>query len=117
MNGDVGIVLWTEQGLAAVFPGDDKTSVRSVATARLPPHEGALAMTVHKSQGSQFERVALVLAGRSSPIQTRELVYTGVTRAKNQLAWLGDASELKDALDRRVTRESGLVPLLTQTTP
>jgi exodeoxyribonuclease V alpha subunit len=117
MNGDVGIILPRGEGSAAVFPGEAPGTVRSVATARLPPHEGALAMTVHKSQGSQFERVALVLAGRSSPIQTRELVYTGVTRAKNQLAWLGDASELKDALDRRVTRESGLVPLLTQTTP
>jgi exodeoxyribonuclease V alpha subunit len=112
MNGDVGIVLPTEQGLAAVFPGDDKTSVRAVATARLPPHEGALAMTVHKSQGSQFDRVALVLAGRLSPIQTRELVYTGVTRAKNQLAWLGAADELRDALTRAVTRESGLSALL-----
>jgi exodeoxyribonuclease V alpha subunit len=112
MNGDVGIVLPTEQGLAAVFPGDDKTSVRAVATARLPPHEGALAMTVHKSQGSQFERVALVLAGRLSPIQTRELVYTGVTRAKNQFAWLGAADELRDALTRTVARESGLSALL-----
>jgi exodeoxyribonuclease V alpha subunit len=117
MNGDVGIILPRREGSAAVFPGEAPGTVRSVATARLPPHEGALAMTVHKSQGSQFERVALVLAGRSSPIQTRELVYTGVTRAKNQLAWLGDESELKDALDRRVTRESGLVPLLTQKTP
>jgi len=112
MNGDVGIVLPTVQGLAAVFPGDDTTSVRAVATARLPPHEGALAMTVHKSQGSQFERVALVLAGRLSPIQTRELVYTGVTRAKNQLAWLGDRDELEHALERTVTRESGLSALL-----
>ena len=112
MNGDVGIVLPTEQGLAAVFPADDAKGVRSVATARLPPHEGALAMTVHKSQGSQFERVALVLAGRVSPIQTRELVYTGVTRAKNQLAWLGERGELTEALQRTVTRESGLSALL-----
>ena len=95
-------------------PGEQPGTVRSIATARLPPHEGALAMTVHKSQGSQFERVALVLAGRVSPIQTRELVYTGVTRAKNQLAWLGDEAELRDALGRRVTRESGLVPLLSE---
>jgi exodeoxyribonuclease V alpha subunit len=112
MNGDVGIVLPTAEGPAAVFPDEAPGSVRSVALSRLPAHEGALAMTVHKSQGSQFERVALVLAGRPSPIETRELVYTGVTRAKNQLAWLGSVAELREALSRRVERASGLAALL-----
>jgi exodeoxyribonuclease V alpha subunit len=112
MNGDVGLVLPTRDGLAAVFPSEDQVGVRAVATSRLPPHEGALVMTVHKSQGSQFDRVALVLAGRPSPIQTRELVYTGVTRAKNQLAWLGTAAELRQALGLRVARASGLGELL-----
>lgn len=112
MNGDVGLVLPTPEGRAAVFPHERPHEVRVVALSRLPSHEGALAMTVHKSQGSQFERVALVLAGRPSPIQTRELVYTGVTRAKNQLAWLGTESELKDALERPVNRASGLDALL-----
>lgn len=112
MNGDVGLVLPTPDGRAAVFPHERPDEVRVVALSRLPSHEGALAMTVHKSQGSQFERVALVLAGRPSPIQTRELVYTGVTRAKNQLAWLGTESELKDALDQPVHRASGLDALL-----
>ena len=112
MNGDVGVLLPTRDGLCAVFPSDEGSGVHAVATSRLPPHEGALAMTVHKAQGSQFDRVALVLAGRASPIQTRELVYTGVTRAKNQLAWLGDSAELKDALGLRVERASGLGALL-----
>jgi exodeoxyribonuclease V alpha subunit len=114
MNGDVGIILPTPEGPAAVFPSADDRGVVTVATSRLPPHEGALAMTVHKSQGSQFERVALVLAGRPSPIQTRELVYTGVTRAKNQLAWLGVQAELDEALSTPVERASGLTPLLRQ---
>jgi exodeoxyribonuclease V alpha subunit len=69
-------------------------------------------MTVHKSQGSQFDHVALVLAGRDSPIQTRELVYTGVTRARQRLSWLGDLDELRIALARQVRRESGLPDLL-----
>ena len=69
-------------------------------------------MTVHKAQGSQFDRVALALAGRPSPIETRELVYTGVTRATTQLAWLGSANELEGALARRVGRASGLEVLL-----
>ena len=72
----------------------------------------AYAITTHKSQGSQFDHVALVLAGRDSPIQTRELVYTGVTRAKQRLSWLGDAEELRKALEREVRRESGLPELI-----
>ncbi len=114
MNGDVGLVLVDARGrLAAAFASkDDKTLVRHVPLSRLPPHEGALAMTVHKSQGSQYERVALVLAGRDSSIQTRELIYTAVTRAKDQLAWLGDPAELERALKRRVTRASALADML-----
>jgi exodeoxyribonuclease V alpha subunit len=95
-----------------VFPHETPGEVRRVALSRLPPHEGALAMTVHKSQGSQFEHVALVLAGRDSPIQTRELVYTGVTRARQRLSWLGDLDELRTALARQVRRESGLPELI-----
>jgi exodeoxyribonuclease V alpha subunit len=112
MNGDVGIVLPLADGAAAVFPHETPGEVRCVALSRLPPHEGALAMTVHKSQGSQFDHVALVLAGRDSPIQTRELVYTGVTRARQRLSWLGDLDELRIALARQVRRESGLPDLL-----
>ncbi len=112
MNGDVGIIFPSETGLCAVFPSADHGGIYSVSTSRLPPHEGALAMTVHKSQGSQFDRIALVLAGRPSPIQTRELVYTGVTRAKNQLTWLGSWAELTEALATPVERASGLAPLL-----
>jgi exodeoxyribonuclease V alpha subunit len=112
MNGDVGIVLPLADGAAGVFPHETPGEVRCVALSRLPPHEGALAMTVHKSQGSQFDHVALVLAGRDSPIQTRELIYTGVTRAKQRLSWLGELDELRIALARQVRRESGLPDLL-----
>jgi exodeoxyribonuclease V alpha subunit len=115
MNGDTGLVLPGARGLVAVFPvvrDDGARATKEVDLARLPPHQGALVMTVHKSQGSQFRRVALVLAGRRSPIQTRELVYTAVTRASHQLAWLGDPGELEAALVRRVRRASGLAELL-----
>jgi exodeoxyribonuclease V alpha subunit len=117
MNGDVGLVLSVSGNGEAVFPTERPEQVRRVALSRLPPHEPALAMTVHKAQGSQFDRVALVLAGRPSPIQTRELVYTGVTRARNQLAWLGDEAELHEALGRRVARASGLEALLGEDEP
>lgn len=121
-NGDVGIVLYGEPNagdqheLVAVFPvqGTDQAlgQVRTLALARLPPHAGALAMTVHKSQGSQFEQVALVLDDRDSPILTRELVYTGLTRAKERLTWLGTRAQLQRGLGRKVTRASGLGELI-----
>lgn len=114
-NGDIGLVLPDAQGrLGVVFPveTDGKRGTRRVPIERLPPHMGALAMTVHKSQGSQFQHVALVLAGRDSPIQTRELVYTGITRSKAKLAWLGSQQELEQALARPVRRASGLRELL-----
>ncbi|MBW1880714.1 MAG: ATP-binding domain-containing protein, partial [Deltaproteobacteria bacterium] len=117
MNGDIGLVLPTAGGLAAVFPVKDKgiDTTREIALARLPDHMGAFAMTVHKSQGSQFRRVAVVLAGRDSPIQTRELVYTAITRTTSRLDWLGDPGELQRALRRPVGRTSGLEDLLWRT--
>ena len=116
MNGDIGLVLPAEGGLAAIFPAPlgQAASTRAVALSRLPEHTGAFAMTVHKSQGSQFSRVAVVLAGRDSPIQTRELVYTAITRTSSKLDWLGGPDELQRALRRRVARASGLGDLLWQ---
>ena len=114
MNGDIGLVLPTAGGLAVVFPakdgGVDRT--RAVTLARLPRSTGAFVMTVHRSQGSQFRRVAVVLAGRDSPIQTRELIYTAITRTRSRLDWLGDPDELLRALRRRVGRASGLGDLV-----
>ena len=117
MNGDIGLVLPTASGLAAVFLVKDKgvDTTREVALARLPDHTGALAMTVHKSQGSQFRRVAVVLAGRDSPIQTRELMYTAITRTSSRLDWLGNPGELQRAFGKRVGRASGLKDLLWRT--
>ena len=111
MNGDVGLVLPSPHGLQAFFASGGGTPV-AVPLVRLPPHTGALAMTVHKAQGSQFERVALVLAAADSPIQTRELVYTAITRARSRLDWLGSPAVLRAALARPVGRASGLRGLL-----
>ncbi|MBI5607462.1 MAG: exodeoxyribonuclease V subunit alpha [Deltaproteobacteria bacterium] len=122
-NGDIGLVVCGEgQRLTVVFPvaapadasGPEATGpgAREVPIARLPPHTGALAMTVHKSQGSQFQHVALVLAEGPAPLQTRDLVYTAITRAQTQLTWAGSEVALQAALNRTVTRASGLAPLL-----
>ncbi len=115
-NGDIGLVLPGRRDgvLVVVFPVtiDGRSEAREVPIPRLPPHTGALAMTVHKSQGSQFRRVALVLAGRPSPIQTRELVYTGITRTSGRLDVYGTSSELVEALGQDVARASGLGEVL-----
>ena len=107
-NGDIGVVAPDSDGLLkAWFVGED-TRVRSFLPARLPPHETVFCMTVHKSQGSEFDRVLLVLPERPSPIVTRELLYTGVTRARSAVHLVASRSVLKGAISQRVERASGL---------
>jgi len=74
----------------------------------LPAHESAIAMSVHKSQGSEFDVVDLVLGDVLSRVMTRELVYTGVTRARSKIRIHASVSVLRDAIGRRVSRDSGL---------
>jgi len=109
-NGDVGLVLPDPAAggaLRAFFtqPGGE---VRRVLPSRLPPHETCFAMTVHKSQGSEFDRVVVVLPERDSRVLTRELVYTAVTRAKRSVAIWSPQDVLATAIGRRVERSSGL---------
>lgn len=106
-NGDVGLVDETESGLRALF-GDGAGGVRALTASRLPPHESALAMSVHKSQGSEFSAVDLVLGERLSPLMTRELLYTGVTRARESLRIFASADAIRGMIGRRVARDSGL---------
>jgi len=75
----------------------------------LPPWDLAFSMTVHKSQGSEFDDVLLVLPpDEDHRLLTREIVYTGVTRARKRIIIYGTASALKNALARQIERESGL---------
>lgn len=113
-NGDVGVVLRETGGeaLRAWFEGgtaSDAGGCRSVPVHLLPDHETAFAMTVHKSQGSEFERVALVLPPEAdSPVLTRELLYTGITRTRSHLdLWCTEAPFMA-AVRRRTQRSSGL---------
>jgi exodeoxyribonuclease V alpha subunit len=69
-------------------------------------------MTVHKSQGSEFDEIVLVLPERPSPILTRELLYTAVTRARRQLTIIGDLKVLRRGINERIRRSSGLADLL-----
>ena len=82
--------------------------MRNVHPLRLPEHETVYAMTVHKSQGSEFDDVLFVLPDRPSPVLTRELVYTGMTRAKTGIEIWGNAHVFLTAVSCRIERSSGL---------
>ena len=109
-NGDIGIVLPdTENGgnPRVWFPAPEG-GIRNVSPVRLPAHETVFAMTVHKSQGSEFDRVLMLLPDRDSEALTRELIYTGITRAKNVVEIWGDEAVFVEAVSRRIDRKSGL---------
>ena len=118
MNGDIGITLAVpaEQGgqaLRVVFPLADGT-LKWVLPSRLQAIETVYAMTVHKSQGSEFAHTALLLPPAVNPVLTRELVYTGITRASRWFSLLlAHRGRLDDAVRARVRRASGLRSRLT----
>ena len=107
-NGDIGIALERGEGLRVWFSLPDG-SVKSVQPSRLPAHDTAFAMTVHKSQGSEFDHAALVLPNQFTPVVTRELVYTAVTRARSRLSLYADDRVLEKAILTRTERRSGLI--------
>ncbi|MGD9942919.1 MAG: exodeoxyribonuclease V subunit alpha [Burkholderiaceae bacterium] len=126
MNGDVGVALRVPApALAAsdapaappavlratlrVAFADGSGGIRWVLPSRLRAVETVFAMTVHKSQGSEFSHAALLLPERSSPVLTRELVYTGITRARHWFTLLASDERLQDAVQRRVERTGGLM--------
>ena len=110
-NGDVGLVVEAPSGsdtsVEVVFPGPDG-ELRHLSPARLPPHDDALSMTIHKSQGSEFDELLIVLPVDTSPIVTRELLYTAVTRAKRGLTIVASEATIREGVNRRVERASGL---------
>ena len=109
-NGDIGICLHTEYGLRVFFESEE--GFRPFAPARLPSHDSAFAMTVHKSQGSEFSEVLLVLPEQPSPLLTRSLFYTGITRAKHKVEIWGLPARLSEAVATRAERAAGLAQRL-----
>jgi len=108
-NGDIGIAIPDDVDklrVAFIRPDGD---VRMLLPARLPSHETVFAMTVHKSQGSEFNHTVFVMPDAMSPALTRELVYTAVTRAKKRLTLFGDQQLLLSAIKRPTQRHSGLI--------
>jgi exodeoxyribonuclease V alpha subunit len=110
-NGDTGaVVRRADGGLDVVFPRGYGSI--SVSPSRLSAVETVFATTVHKSQGSEFENAALVLPDPDSPLLTRELLYTAVTRAKRTLTVVGPEESLRVAVSRPIARASGLTARL-----
>ena len=108
LNGDVGVVLPNNEGKLKVWFLDGE-ALRSVSVMRLAQVETAFVMTVHKSQGSEFEHTALVLPPGGAEVLSRELVYTGITRAREQFTLLeAEAGLLEAAMARPSVRASGL---------
>ena len=113
-NGDIGIqLIGNDKQLMTYFLQPDG-QVMKVSCQRLPKHETVYAMTVHKSQGSEFKHVALVLpdANLNNKILSREILYTGLTRAKEQFTIFGQAQEIQQAINKATVRQSGLSLLL-----
>lgn len=105
-NGDLGLILEHGERFAACFA--TAGGVREVALSRLPAHATVYAMTVHKSQGSEFDEVAIVLPPEPSPLVSRELLYTAVTRARTRVRIYAAAVALEAAVATRIRRASGL---------
>ena len=106
-NGDTGVVVKRPGGLlTAVFDRGGRPV--AVSPSRLANVETVFAMTVHKSQGSEFDHVAVVLPPMTSPLLTRELLYTAITRARTSLLLIGSEDSVRAAVEQRVARTSGL---------
>ena len=109
MNGDVGLCLpQANGGLRVAFP-DGQGGIRWVLPSRLDAVESVFALTVHKSQGSEYEHVCLMLPDRNVAVLTRELLYTGITRAKTRLTLIAPNHDiLLSAVKSEVIRSGGL---------
>jgi len=118
-NGDIGLVWRSEQGKLFVYFEDTQASTdqslqfRKFIPTRLPHYDSVYAMTIHKTQGSEFEHVAMVLpahtpTGDANKLLSRELLYTAITRAKNYLTISSDLKTWQQGVSKKVNRFSGL---------
>ncbi|BBB26490.1 exodeoxyribonuclease V subunit alpha [Amphritea japonica] len=115
-NGDIGITVADEDGRLRVWFELSDGEMKGVLPGRLPEHETVYAMTVHKSQGSEFDQVVMILPAEDTPLLTRELIYTGITRAKSKFALQATPQAFIKGSHRRTERASGLSWRLWQAT-
>ena len=108
-NGDVGVCLAREGRISVAFISDTGDAVRWVDPMRLESVETAYAMTVHKSQGSEFKHVAYLSPSRANPVLSRELLYTAITRASSQFTLIEmNSSVTQQTISTQTNRASGL---------
>ncbi len=107
-NGDTGILWQDEEGGLRAWFRHPENKLHPVSPARLPDHDTAYAITIHKAQGSEFDQVLLLLPEEESRVLSRELLYTGITRARSRLTLCSDPSILATAVRRQTRRYSGL---------
>ena len=115
-NGDTGVVWPADKFSALVYFPDETGGIRAVARERLPEHEAAFALTIHKSQGSEFDHVLLVLPDQAGPVLTRQLFYTGLTRARQSVRILAPEMILRATIATQLQRGSGLTDALRANT-
>jgi exodeoxyribonuclease V alpha subunit len=106
-NGDTGVVVEENGKSTAFFKGLDN-KLKQYRYSDLPSHDTAFAITIHKSQGSEFDSVLMIIPDRLSPVVTRQLLYTGVTRAKKKVLLIGDLDIMKAAIRMNTKRHSGI---------
>jgi exodeoxyribonuclease V alpha subunit len=110
-NGDIGITMpvpgSNSKDMYVYFPGNSG-ELRRFLPHRLPEHDTVYAMTVHKSQGSEFENILFILPDRDYPVLTRELFYTGITRAIQNVSIWGSEDVIRSTISRKIERISGL---------
>ncbi|MHB1121332.1 MAG: exodeoxyribonuclease V subunit alpha [Ramlibacter sp.] len=107
-NGDIGIALPDGNGALAVAFPDGEAACRRVPVARMPEHETAYAMTIHKAQGTEFDAVLTALPHRASELLTRELLYTAITRARTQARIFATGERFVATVARRTQHVGGL---------
>jgi exodeoxyribonuclease V alpha subunit len=107
-NGDLGVTFREANGRLVVLFAAADGSVRAVPPLRLPAHETAFAMTIHKAQGSEFDDVLVAMPDRDGPLWQAPLLYTAITRARKRAIVLADRQLLAIAVGRWPTRASGL---------
>jgi exodeoxyribonuclease V alpha subunit len=114
-NGDIGLVVATPEGPQVAFPGVGTSSLRYLQLSSLPPVATCFAMTVHKSQGSEYkDLVVVILPAAKSPLLNRQLLYTAITRTKNRVRVVGPELAVRRAVLNESGRASGLAELLDQ---
>ena len=113
-NGDIGIIYpdADSNGESKAWFASPDGILRKFSPIRLPRHETVYAMTIHKSQGSEFDEILMILPDKDTPVLTRELIYTGLTRARHKAIIWGTDTIIRPAIERRVIRLSGLKTLL-----